>query len=525
VEKDLLIIAGGLVLTCDPASHAGRFDLLVRNGRISTVAPPGTLVRQHADAQVIDATDKLIIPGLVNAHFHPESLLLRPLTAGVHFGLWAQDVSIRTALAQLLQPESHDDVRSLTLAGVFAHVKSGTVAVAHFPPAFDGEALQILGQSAARADLSSVQVLQTWQQIDRARGGLDGVRGYFVGIGEEQDLTVYNLGTLVRTSKEMQIPLLAHIGERREDEETVRRNFQKNVGSVLRDIGALQPETVLVHCNHLQEQDLELIEAADATIVVCARSAGFKQTGYPLLRLLMAHNIRLAVGSDWAQTDMLEELRFLAQLPRLVSGMPAFSPLELVRMATINGAVALGLGAELGSIEAGKRADLVFLSLRDLRLPPLTGTPSPREIAEYVVTAANAQQISEVMINGEFAYGGGQLTTITEDDVLAGFRATLGKWYAATPPMEEPPATPPAEGEGVHQAKILPFVAREPLEAPDEEGFEEGFTVIGPRPGVPRIPQTGPPREQPSVPNADGEERQPELPKDVRREFGDDEAS
>ena len=142
MEKDLLIISGGLVLTCDPANHAGRFDLLIRNGRISAIAQPGALDRQHADARIIDATDKLIMPGLVNAHFHPESILLRPLTAGVHFGLWAQDVSIRTALAQLLQPESHDDVRSLTLACAFAHVKSGTVAVAFFPPSFEPLVLQ-----------------------------------------------------------------------------------------------------------------------------------------------------------------------------------------------------------------------------------------------------------------------------------------------------------------------------------------------------------------------------------------------
>ncbi len=523
MEKDLLIISGGLVLTCDAANHAGRFDLLVRNGRIAAIASPGTLLRQHADAQVVDATDKLIIPGLVNAHFHPESLLLRPLTSGVHFALWAQDISVRSALAQLLRPESYDDVRSLTLAAAFAHVKCGTVAVTHFPPAFDGEALRILGGSAARADLTSGLVLQTWQQIDRARGGLEGVRMCFLGLGEERDLTVYNLSTLVRTSKEMGIPLLAHLGEQREDEEAVRSNFQKNVGSVLRDLGALQPDTVLVHCNHLQEQDLDLIEGTGATIVVCARSAGFKQTGYPLLRLLAGHNIRLAMGSDWGQTDMLEEIRFLAQLPLLVSGIPAFSALELVRMATINGAVALGLGADLGSIETGKRADLVFLQLRDLRLPAFGSLPSSREIAEYIVTTANAQMICEVMINGEFAFSGGQLATITEDDVLAGFRATMGKWYAAAPPPAEPTESAPADAGTLQQAKILPFVSREPPEVRDEEGFEEGFTVIGPRHGIPPEHQSPRPQEPPAPLPPDDEERHPERPTDVRREFGDDE--
>ncbi len=81
----------------------------------------------------------------------------------------------------------------------------------------------------------------------------------------------------------------------------------------------------------------------------------------------------------------------------------------------------------------------------------------------------------------------------------------------------------PADAETGQQGKILPFVAREPLEVHEEEGYEEGFTVIGPRHGVPGFHQPVPRQEPPATPQADDEERHPELPKDVRREFGDDE--
>jgi 5-methylthioadenosine/S-adenosylhomocysteine deaminase len=523
MEKNVLIIEDGYVLTCDPANRGGKLDVLIRGDRIAGLAPRKTLSQQFPEAQVIDATDKLVIPALVNAHFHSESLLLRPLTDGLHFGLWPQDASIRSATAQLLRPDSYDDVRRLTLASAFAHVKCGTGAVADFPPAFDGQALQILAQAVSRAELRSVLSLQTWQQVEQAEAGLKGVRGFFLSLGADQDFTVYNLSNLSRTAREMQMPLLAHVAERQEDEETVRRNFQKSLGQVLRDLGLLRSDTVLVHANYLPQQDLELIEEAGCTIVLCARSAALKQTGYPLLRHLAARNIRLALGSDWANTDIFEEMRFLAQLPRLVSGMPAFSPLELLRMATINGAVAIGMAGEIGSIEMGKRADVVFLSTRDLRLPMLSGLPEARELAEYLVTHLTAQNVTEVMINGQFAVSNGELATMTEADVLGGFRSTLTKWYTPQVATEGPvPVPSEVAPQSPPHAKIIPFVAREVPEVPEHEGFEEGFTVIGPRPGIPKVDQSSPRPSHPVVQPEEESLKQPELPTDVRREFGED---
>jgi 5-methylthioadenosine/S-adenosylhomocysteine deaminase len=524
VEKDVLIITNGYVLTGDPANRGGRYDLLIRDGRIAGIAGDSMAFQNlHPEARIISAEQKLILPGFVNAHFHSESILLRALTEGRHYGLWSRDVRLRRASADLLQPSAHDDLRSLYLTSYYSHLKSGTTSVGEFPPAVDDQGLQILVQSIARTDVRCVLTLQTWPHIEQVRTSNPGLRGYLMSVGPEEEYTVYSVGNLVRSARDMGLALLVHAAERRDDVETVSRNFQKGLGAVLRDLGALRPETVLIHLNHAGGQDLDLIEEAGSTVILCARSAAYKQTGYPMLRHLAARSMRLALGTDWAHVDMMEELRFLAELPLLVPGIPTFSPLELVRMATIHGAHALGVAGETGSLEIGKKADLTFFSLKDLRQPFVPPHPGARELAAFLVSHLSSRDITDVMINGQFAVSDGQIMTMTEDDVHSGFRKTLERWY--------PAHAVPAEGgeretlwppDRSPQARIIPFVVKEyPVLSTETEGFEEGFSVIDTSAQTPGPPETPPPT--PQAPAAgEPESAKPELRKEVRRVFGED---
>jgi hypothetical protein len=122
------------------------------------------------------------------------------------------------------------------------------------------------------------------------------------------------------------------------------------------------------------------------------------------------------------------------------------------------------------------------------------------------------------MIKGEFAVREGTLATITEEDVVRGFDATLAKWYAVPGPAEEHvPVVPEAPPEG----KILPFVPREVTGPEEQEGFEEGFSIIGPQRGIPKNIHR-PQQKSSPAPESLSPSRQPELPGNVRREFGDD---
>ena len=526
MEKDVLIIAGAHVLTCDPTNRAGRYDILIRDGSIAGIAPDSATFRaQNPSARIIDAQGKLIIPGFVNAHFHSESLLFRFLTEGRHFDLWHKDPALLKGTARLVQPSSHGDLRALYLASYFTHLKNGTTLVGEFPPCTDPAGIALLAGAIARTDVRCVLCLQRSSQVEQARTDGAELEGFMMNLGPEEEYTVYSIGATLRAAREGTMPVLAHCGERRESADAIRKNFQKNIGQVLKDLGALRPETALAHLNHAAEPDLDTVEAAGSSVILCPRSAAQKQTGYPSLRHLAYRSIRLAIGTDWAQTDMLSELRFLAQLPLLVPSVPVYSPVELLRMATINGAASLGVAGRTGSLEPGKRADMVFFSLKSLRTPALPPSPRARDLASLVVHHLGSGDITDVMIRGQFCVNGGQLATIVEDDVVQGFRALRDQYVpgqaAGSSPGENAKALRADYGR---PAKIIPLVSREHMILSEEEGFEEGFSVLGPEepgPAPLRRPEPTAARtvtEPPPVP-----EIRTELPKDVRRVFGDEE--
>lgn len=504
------IIANGFVLTCDPLNRAGRLSLLLRNGRIHEIARNAdAFLTLHPDATVIDASQKLIVPGLVNAHAHAESLLLRERTRGRHAGLWKRDARLQEAAARLMVPESLDDLRMLYLYAYFSHLKGGTTLVGEFPPAVGDRGLVQILQAIDRTDIRAVVALQNWDQIQQARD-LGATRPpLMISLGREEDYTVYSFEHLLRAAGELRVPVLAHAAEQREDMETVRKNFQKGFMAVLRDFGALRQNTLLVHLNHIPDDDVGFIDEAEAPVVICPRSAMMKQTGYPALRALLSARKRPCLGTDWGDVDMIAEMQFLHRLPLLLPGIPRIPPVEIVKMATIHGATALGLGDETGSIETGKEADLTFFTLHTLRAPLPRDTAGAQELSDLLLEALSSRDISDVMVGGEFYVARGQTLTVTEEDVAAGFRAMRERWFPAAIPSPSP--------EELQRAKPAPLAVD--AAGGSAAGFEQGLPAI-------EQPTAAAPPSPPPPPRPAREVRTtalPELSKDVRKVFGDDE--
>ncbi len=517
--ESLKIITNGYVLTCDSKNRGGRYTLLIRNGRIEEISDSADLFTYlHPYAEIIDASGRLVVPGFVNAHFHSESLLLRARTQGLHFGLWPHDIRLQECSRKLLDRSSFGDIRSLYLAAYFGHLKSGTTCVGEFGPSVGGDGLAIMLDAIDRTEVRSVVTLQNWDQITKVID-LDGRKKKFnINLGRSNDLTVYTFESLSRASRDLKMPLLAHVAEQREDGEEIKKNFQKNTMALLRDFDTLREGTVLVHLNHLGEKEVELLDELSLTATVCARSAAFKQTGYPSLRHLASHDVRLCIGTDWSNLEMVKEMQFLHELPLLVPGVRPFKEMELLRMATINGAYALGLSSEIGSIEAGKNADLVFFDIEDVRLPQ----PGPRatadQLAELLVNHLNSKQISDVMINGEFYVTRGQIMTMSEEDVIGGFQKTCENFFPGSAGRTDQHSKFSSDSK----PRLVSFVFD--TKPRDVAGFEEGHPADNPALSPPEK-LTGPTKSKTypvTTPEPTKSPAKPELSKDVKRIFGDD---
>ena len=515
MEENILIIANGYVITCDPAHRGGSYSLLIRDGRIGGIAEGAeSLLASHPRATVVDAKDKLILPGFVNAHSHSESMLFKPLTDGRPLAEWSQHPLVRELHVQLARAENNEDLRVVYQAAYLAHLKSGTTCVGEYSIPVGGRGLQTIGKAIEQTGVKGRLVLQNKVQIDHARLLPREHQKFTIGLGREEDFTAAHLHHHGSAAAALHCPVMAHVAESSSDGDIVKRRYARNTIDFLCEHRLLGENTLLAHCNHASPEEIDCVRRHGATVILSPRSAAFKQTGYPVLRHLASHNGRLCIGTDWGSTDMLAEMKFLLQLPLLFQNVCRFSPADLIRMGTINAAHALQMADDIGSLEPGKRADLVLFSLRDIRLPFLRSHPSTDDLARLLVAECTTRDISDVMIDGNFCMANGRVTILDEHGAAAAFRRVHEKWH-----VDRGSRSPHHAESFSGRSSSLPGPGirtfSDSFHDVNAGDVEEGFSIVG------KISST----DQPSGPlplSSTVPVVKPELPKDVKKVFGED---
>ena len=478
----------------------------MRDGRIVDITPAtDALASLYPRATVVDARGRIVFPGFVNSHFHGEGVLLRFLTDRTPFAHWQSLPALRTAFLALMESDSDRIVRTAYEAAVSMHLTHGTTSVGEYPLAYAPATLEAAVEASSQAGLECVFALQNWDQVEYARTHGAGKSTFALALGSEESYTVYSFEGLIRASREMHLPLVAHIGEQRKDVELVRRNFRKSPMRVLREYGLLQNDSVLLHGNHLGHDDLAVVRESGATLSLCAGSAARKQTGCPMIRHLATEDVRVSLGTDWGASSILAEMRFLRRLPALLPGSPQFSALELMRMGTINGAHALGIAAHTGSLEIGKKANLVMMPRDSAALPPLGAHPTAEEIATTVVDYCDAGMITDVMTEGVFRIRNGIASGLDVERVGQEFRGLqerfLPEWFTQRR----------VDGKGVS------FVSAE---------RNGGGTTSPSAQKEDQVPLADAPRttnlSHPGPHPTDAHQKAPEAPKKIKKVFGED---
>jgi len=498
------IISYGYVLTCDPDNSGGFFHIVVRDGVIVELSSDlEELEKRYHGATLINARGKLLTPGFVNAHCHSDSFLHRCYTDGRHYLQWSKAKELEKIQRLLIEPGSRQDLDAVYHAAYCSHLRAGTTTVGEFPPPVDDKGLITVLQEIERSEVLGVVTLRNWDQISAARDLGEGRPPMNISLGREEEYTVYSFESILNASRATGLPIVAHLAELKDDSDVIRRNFQKNPLTLLAEYAVFERGITILHGNYLTEKDVALVQEYGVPLVITPRSTAFKQTGYPSLKDLMNAHAFMSFGTDWGRFDLLGEMQFLSNLTMTLPGFEQHDSMQLLRMATINGAHALGVEGKVGSLEVGKRADIVFFSLDTLRIPPLGSSPTSTTMADILLRYLHTADITSVMVRGEFGLHDRQLVVSDEQDVRKSAELLMKKYYP-TPVQNKPEMQPP---------KVISFVQVPGPEAVD--GFEVGSA---PREDTPII-------EMPPVPKAHRKpvlQKKPQLPKDVRKVFGDD---
>lgn len=397
-----LLLEDALVLTLDERLGGGRLSVAVRDGRIAAVDEGAILRDRFGDAVRLDCSGSVLLPGLVNAHLHPEVHVLKGVVEELGLHDWADQERLDAALAYLGSEEGRWIQRAGIRAALADCLLGGTTCVATYgiTAGADQVAADVVRELGLRGHLTIRDVEFTPPTPDRT-----GSLPYFYRLHAEEALTAVELERAAAAHRRGE-RLVMHAAETARRLQLVRTAFGTTTIRLLERYGLLSPRVLLSHAIHVDEEEMKLLAARGSAIVSSPTSEMKLSDGIAPIVEYVRSDVPVALGTDCAicnnSNDMLLEARQLGLVQKLRYGAEAVPAEQILRMATRGGALALGEGGEYGVIEAGRSADLILVATDNARLQPLVHRGEYSNIASNLVYAATGQDVTDVMVRGRW---------------------------------------------------------------------------------------------------------------------------
>jgi 5-methylthioadenosine/S-adenosylhomocysteine deaminase len=425
-----LLIKDATIITLDGANRIFEGSVAIDQGRIMAVEPSATSSFDFAFDDVIDGRGCALLPGFIQTHIH----LCQTLFRGA-----ADDLELIDWLKQRVWPmeaaHTPESLYASARLGIAELIKGGTTCaltmetVNHTDSVFRaveesgfratvGKCMMDQGNGVPDAlnEETEESISESLDLLKRWNGKAEGRIRYCFAPRFAVSCTRELLEHVARLSRELGVMVHTHASENRDEISMVERATGKRNIEYLRDVGLTAPHVVLAHCVHLDDAEMEILRSTGAHVAHCPSSNLKLASGIARVAEMLDRGVSVSLGADGApcnnRLDMFTEMRTAALLQKVLRGSRALPALAALRLATINGARALGLADQIGSVEVGKRADLQLINLDRLHT-----TPRPDPISA-IVYAAEAGDVETVFIDGQIVMQEGRLLTFNEEDVI-----------------------------------------------------------------------------------------------------------
>lgn len=412
--------------------------LVVSGGKILEILDSNLAAARFAADKVLHLPGHALMSGLVNSHGHAAMSLFRGI---------ADDLALHTWLEDYIWPleskwVSEEFVYQGTQLAIAEMISSGTTCYAdmYFFPDASARAATEAGIRVQLAtpviDFPNPWSVNAEDAIQKTTILHDDWRNselVSTAFGPHAPYSVSDepLEKIVMLSELLDIPVHMHVHETRfEVEEAVRTQGKRPIAR-LAELGMLSPRLICVHATQLTDDEIEQLSVMGATVAHCPESNLKLASGFCPVDKLLRAGVNVSLGTDGAASnndlDMFSEMRTAALLAKASSGdaraLPAYKALQ---MATINGARALGLDHLTGTLEVGKRADMIAIKLDELNTQPLHNPVS------QLVYSTKSSQVKHVWVNGRQLLDNGELTTLNKQTLLDTARGWKQKLGAST---------------------------------------------------------------------------------------------
>lgn len=416
--------------------------IVVNDNLIETTLDESSLhLIKGFEDEIAEAKSLVAIPGFIQTHVHLCQTLFRGL---------ADDLELLDWLRLRIMPyEAAHNAKSMyasAMLGIAELVRSGTTTIMDMGSVHhEEEIVRAVTESGIRAfvgkammDVNTLypplrestkdSLASTLQLAGHIHGASNGRIRYAVAprfvlscsdelIKEAYEMTKNFPGMLFHT----------HAAENRHEVEAVRKRCGMDNIEFFESLDILQKNTCLAHCIWLNDREIELMQQRDAKVLHCPSSNLKLGSGIAPIPVMRAKGITVSLGADGApcnnNLNMFQEMRLAALLQKPMHGPVAMSALSVFEMATLGGAATLGIQREAGSLEPGKKADIVLLDLGRTWNP--CDPQSDEEIYSSIVYSCTPENVHSVMVDGRWVYRNNRYTSLDEQSLTQHGRGEL----------------------------------------------------------------------------------------------------
>ncbi|KUG03068.1 s-adenosylhomocysteine deaminase [hydrocarbon metagenome] len=371
--------------------------------------------------KVIDARNKILMPGFVNTHTHAAMTLMRgyaddlPLMEWLEHKIWPLEAMLTA-----------EDVYWGSMLAILEMIKSGTTTFndMYF---FMEETARAVQETGIRAVLARGLIgvgpgaesglEESRELIEKWHRAADERINFRLGPHAPYTCPPEYLKRVIALAREYSVGIHTHISETKGELEDIQRQYGKTPVELMEEAGLFEIPTIAAHCVHLTPSDISILKDHDVGVAHNPESNMKLASGIAPVPELLAAGISVALGTDGASSnnnlDMLQEMRTCALLHKVNTMDPTVLPAyQAVEMATAYGARALGLDNETGRLQAGLKADLILISLDQPHMQPV------HDAVANIVYSAQASDVDTVIINGKVIMENRKISTFDEKLVL-----------------------------------------------------------------------------------------------------------
>lgn len=417
-----LLISGGTIVTMDAERQViENGALAIQGNQISGIFQADALPENLVAKETIWANGKVVIPGLINAHSHVPMTLFRGLVEDLVLQKWLE----RVWHYELTMLDEESVLAGSKLA--FAEmIRNGVTCVHdmywHFIVTMD-LAEEIGFRLLGGPPITSIGDPDFDEMLATARNTLEQIKDYQFVTSIIQAQSTYTttpelMQKVYEYKHEYGVPFTTHASENAAEVEDVRAQFGKTPIEQLNLYNLLDDSTILAHCVKLQDHEIAMLAESGTSVAHCPESNLKLGSGIARIADMIAAGVNVCIGTDGATSNndlnLLGEVQTAAMLQKGINENPELlTTMQAIEMATINGAKAYGLEDRLGSLEVGKRADVVIIDFDKSHLTPL------HDVYAHLVYAVNKADVETVLIDGKVHMQDGIILSLDEEAIKA----------------------------------------------------------------------------------------------------------